>query len=583
MPKLATWGKDLFDWQQACFDRWRASERPDFLVLACPGAGKTTLAHRVGHWSLAGEAAESLIVVVPTDSLRIQWARSAAEVGIQLDPDWTNGATVAGPDYHGIIVTYQSVAALPDLYRRLCATRRTVVTLDEVHHAGDSRAWGEGVRRAFEPAWRRLLLSGTPFRSDGSAIPYVTYVDDRCRPDYTFGYGDALQAGICRPIMFPHYEGEMRWTGPGGVRTARFADPLPDEEAGRRLRTALDVRGEWLPTIIREADACLTSVRRNVQPDAGGLIVAIDQRHAQAIAELVRRITGEPPVVAISEDPRAADKIREFARGASRWLVCVRLVSEGVDIPRLYCGVFATNILSELYFLQLAGRFVRRTRTPDLDGQVAALYIPAVPELIAYAQGVREVRDAAIRDQLASAREAQAPEGADGSRPPSPFAPLSSRAEAAGVLYEDRAFPPAIMAEAARRCRILGVDDPARLLLAAGLLALAPPEVDAPPASGLGTTPGEAPIYQQRRALRNIRATLVRILSQVLFDVLLAEENAFKIINDRLAAATGTYVTEASVGQLGEQNDLLLRWTDEARAAIAVGTGAGWVAAWRAR
>ena len=35
------------------------------------------------------------------------------------------------------------------------------------------------------------------------------------------------------------------------------------------------------------------------------------------------------------------------------------MVSEGVDIPRLRVGVFASNVISELYFRQFCGRFVR--------------------------------------------------------------------------------------------------------------------------------------------------------------------------------------------------------------------------------
>ena len=44
-----------------------------------------------------------------------------------------------------------------------------LVILDEVHHAGDARSWGDAVKEAFEPAVRRLTLTGTPFRSAGTA------------------------------------------------------------------------------------------------------------------------------------------------------------------------------------------------------------------------------------------------------------------------------------------------------------------------------------------------------------------------------------------------------------------------------
>ena len=40
------------------------------------------------------------------------------------------------------------------------------------------------------------------------------------------------------------------------------------------------------------------------------------------------------------------------------------MVSEGVDVPRLRVGVYATTARTELFFRQVVGRFVRRTPTP---------------------------------------------------------------------------------------------------------------------------------------------------------------------------------------------------------------------------
>lgn len=50
-------------------------------------------------------------------------------------------------------------------------------------------------------------------------------------------------------------------------------------------------------------------------------------------------------------------------------LINPRMVSEGVDIPRLRVGIYATNITKELTFRQIIGRVVRRqdeydNRTP---------------------------------------------------------------------------------------------------------------------------------------------------------------------------------------------------------------------------
>src|SRR3546814_20537073 len=86
---------------------------------------------------------------------------------------------------HGVVVTYQQVAANPGALRK--HAERCVVVLDEIHHAGDERAWGSAIRSAFEPSPQRLAISGTPFRSDTDAIPFVEYHLDEARPASAYG------------------------------------------------------------------------------------------------------------------------------------------------------------------------------------------------------------------------------------------------------------------------------------------------------------------------------------------------------------------------------------------------------------
>src|SRR4051794_13719581 len=233
---------ELRPWQSEALDKYRASEMENFLCASTPGAGKTTFGLRIAHELLNSGEVERVAVVVPTRHLCRQWAREAALVGIQLDP-WTENAQ-AGParDYHGYVVTYQGVGANPNVHRLRCA-RRTLCILDEPHHLGTghevSKMWAAGVEQGFELATRRLLLTGTPFRSDHQRIPFVHYEDGECQPDYGYGYEDALRDGICRPIYFPAYDGEMHWWD-GVDRSARFGDPLPADQRSQRLRTALD-------------------------------------------------------------------------------------------------------------------------------------------------------------------------------------------------------------------------------------------------------------------------------------------------------------------------------------------------------
>ncbi|MER3422506.1 MAG: hypothetical protein C4293_04010, partial [Nitrospiraceae bacterium] len=208
---------------------------------------------------------------------------------------------------------------------------------------------------------------------------------------------------MCRPVLFPSYEGDVSWISKGEVVVATFRDGLNQERRRERLKTAL-LQEEWLGEVIRDANAQLTKLRAGGHQNAGGLIVAMTQGHAREVADLVKRVTGESAMVAVSEDPEASRTIKAFAKSHARWLVAVNMVSEGVDIPRLRVGVYATNVLTEMYFRQVVGRFVRMARTGGED-RSSYLYIPRDPVLVMQARKVKEERDHALVERAQSERE----------------------------------------------------------------------------------------------------------------------------------------------------------------------------------
>ncbi len=388
----------LRPWQRAAFDRFSASSEPDFLAVATPGAGKTTFALACARAELADSAA-TLVVVAPTSHLKVQWSLAAHRLGLQLDPDWAPGDGLAS-DVHGLVTTYQQVAtgAAASKLAGLCADG--VVVLDEIHHAGHERAWGDAIATAFGHARRRLSLSGTPFRSDAAKIPFVRYdvtgEGDLAHADYTYGYGEALRdGGVVRPVYFPRVDGEMEWTtASGDVITANFQDELASDQISQRLRTALSLEGEWLPAVLARANEQLRTIRQE-QRDAGGLVIASDQEHAQGIARILRDRFRVPAEVVVSDDPSASKKIAEFASNDRPWLVSVRMVSEGVDIPRLRVGVYATTTSTELFFRQAVGRFVRWQF--GRASQKAYVYLPDDPRLRAHAFTIAEARRHVLR------------------------------------------------------------------------------------------------------------------------------------------------------------------------------------------
>ncbi len=425
----------------------------DFLAVATPGAGKTTFALTLASWLLHHHVVQQVTVVAPTEHLKKQWAEAAARVGIKLDPEYSAGPL--GREYHGVAVTYAGVGVRPMLHRNRCEQRKTLVILDEIHHAGDTRSWGEACFEAFEPATRRLALTGTPFRSDTNPIPFVTYAEDgegirRSVADYTYGYGKALSDGVVRPVIFLSYSGNMRWRSKAGDELeARLGEPMTKDAISQAWRTALDPRGDWMPSVLRAADTRLTEVRKAI-PDAGGLVIAADQDSARAYAKLIREITGSAATVVLSDDAGASRRIEEFSRSDDRWMVAVRMVSEGVDVPRLAVGVYATTISTPLFFAQAVGRFVRSRRR----GETASVFLPTIPMLLGFAHEMEVERDHVLdkpkkggedanpyAEEADLLKEAERQQDEDtGEQDQLPFEALESNAVFDRVMYDGAEF-----------------------------------------------------------------------------------------------------------------------------------------------
>ena len=381
----------LRPWQRQALDKLATHPERDFLAVATPGAGKTTFALVAVNRELHARPGPT-VIVAPTAHLKHQWAEAGAQVGLHLDPDWQAGTDFA-PDMHGIVTTYQQVALAADDLVRRCYDG--IIVLDEVHHAGDEMAWGTSVAEAFKLARRRISLSGTPFRSDTAAIPFVHYHFEEAVPDIEYGYGDALADGVVRPVYFPRIDGDMEWVAPDGSEySASFADKLNNTLTAQRLRTALSPYSNWLPDVLARAHDTLMQIRQT-HAEAGGLVICIDADHAKAVAALLRQITHTEPTVALSEDRDSSDRIAAFRDSTDPWIVAVRMVSEGVDIPRLRVGVFATTTTTELFFRQAVGRLVRTTK--ETMGARAVMYLPDDPRLRAHAFGIAEPRRHVLR------------------------------------------------------------------------------------------------------------------------------------------------------------------------------------------
>lgn len=530
-------------WQQQALAKMEAWESGTFLVAAAPGAGKTRPALEQAVRLLYARKADRIALICPTAPLTRQWAAAAARLGVNLAPDATELTPPAG--FHGVAVTYARVAQSAERWAAQCL-ESTLVIADEAHHLGEELAWGQGFSLALGRAKRWLLLSGTPFRSDATPIPGVDYdADGVAQPDYAYGYADAVRDAVCRPVTFIPFDGAMSWRVGEETVEGSFADQVASDQRAKRYRTAISTElAGALPKILGDAHRRLTGLRESSHPDAGGLVVTADSDHARAVSAVLHRITGSPPVVVMHTDTQAHDRLARFTDSTEPWIVAVNMVSEGVDIPRLRVGVYATTAKTAMIFRQIVGRFVRTV--PGRPIESSWLYLPAEPTLRAHAAEIDRELVPLLRRKEDVDPDAMLDDGA--------LEQANKTEDEAGLAPEWQALE-ADMAPAAQLDLFGGatpIKDPEPVMTAPSAALGAPAAL---PANGGGVAAPPAvqdvPLWQQRQRLRDTRHRLVAELGR-------SRRASHREINAWLNGRVGiAKVDDATIEQLEQSIDVL--------------------------
>lgn len=404
----------LRDWQSNFLDEW--NKRNDkFLLVAIPGSGKTFASLTVAKQFLDAGSDRRVLIVVPTLNVRRQWEVEGAKMfGIQLQTEKFGTDFRSG--FIGGVATYQSLASQVSLFRKIVTSRPTLVIFDEVHHLSDTATWGETAKIACENATRILLLSGTPFRTDGLTIPFINYDGDGfCIPNFRYDYPHALSDSVVRSFTFDYSRGSFDEINYGEERKVEFHGEMSDDEASENLRRLLTPEGNFLAEQIRLSHQKLTQIREHI-PDAAAMAVCIDQFHATKVAEVIKRVTGCTPSVIVSDDDKTTDTVDSFRKSSKEWVVSVRQVSEGTDIKRLHVLCYLTSATTEVFFRQLIGR-VSRVRFQENDSTAsqdagtldlqAFVYLPADPRLIRHAKNIEKAQLCALREIIEKEKREQ--------------------------------------------------------------------------------------------------------------------------------------------------------------------------------
>jgi superfamily II DNA or RNA helicase len=405
------------EWQTMFLEAWDDRVEGDpFMLVVIPGGGKTMATlEACRRWMQdAGGKTRRIVVVVPSDNLREQWRTEATRFGINLQ---TKEFGINFKDeYHGGVTTYQALS-IPEGHtstclRKFCQINEILVVFDEIHHCAEKATFGEGVLTTFAGANEYLLLSGTPWKTDGRSIPYVTYnKPGYVIPNYNYDYPQGLLDNVVRYLVFNYSTGIIKNDLTAEIE--EITQGITDEEAQQRLNKLLDPDGAYVRKQIQITHQKLIECRQRM-PDAAALVICKDQRHAERIGQIIEEITRSTPSVIVTDSDKTNATVKEFRNGSAEWLVSVRKVAEGTDIKRLQVLCYLTNVMSELFFRQVIGRVSRVRNMGDYEAYV---FFPAVPKLIRFAENIEEAQVKALEEEEGPPRP-PGPEGPPG--PPRP-------------------------------------------------------------------------------------------------------------------------------------------------------------------
>lgn len=460
----------------------------DFLLVAAVGGGKTRAALLAAKELRNNKRIKFIIVVTNTKHLVKQWERQATKVGLKFKKIFSNSELRFGvpSDVHGIVCTYQGLAYAPHLYEAISTDRSTLIIFDEIHHLGDKdedtggpkSIWGDAAKQAFSQSSFRLALSGTPFRTSGQRLPFIEYEEDKddegrfngefiCKADKKFTYGQAVTHGICRRVVFKPFDAspdarQIEWTESGIVHKNSFSDPLADEKTKNdRLAAATDVssnneiisdlskfKNQLVLRMLHNANQRLQDLRADGHPNAGGVVFCRNIDHANNVGKILKAMTGRRVEIVHDDDIQAAKRLDEFKDGVTPWIVSVKMVSEGVDIERLRVGVYLSNTITTVFFMQAMGRIVRYEKHPQSPKGKCYFYYPGDERL-------RAIADEVEKDIKMWVRDNKEQEERKGSEPP-PRSKLELIFAAGEEMYNTvggESFPPHVVNDVDEFCK----------------------------------------------------------------------------------------------------------------------------------
>lgn len=371
------------EWQKQAslnlMENVKSNTEKKFLLEACPGSGKTIWAGGIVRKMMSEKislkdkigSVDFTVVIVPSIAIKEDFVNSLHEdLGLDFKSSEMSSSRnfLSSPpaNYHGWVITYSAMSN-GEIGQRISLWRKKglniLVVFDEVHHLSENNSWGTESVTVSDNSCFTLSMTGTPFRGDRYKISGVNYDHDLiCVPDFSYKAWQGIEDGVTRRVIFHESHGEFQLEDEdGNTETYNVSDFSTQEEIARFKESIFHPDDPLMRNLLDQTNAKLDEIEQteNRSYTPAGLILCQSIGHANLMARAIKNRYGTDPLVVTHDDSKAHEKIRKFKASKGRYIVSVKMVTEGVDIKRIRTITWARSTDSFMDFCQSVGRAVR--------------------------------------------------------------------------------------------------------------------------------------------------------------------------------------------------------------------------------
>lgn len=366
-----------------------------------PGGGKTILALAVLDVLRRTGRIDAAMVFTPRLGLCSQFELDWKGVRRYFEPHamgpvvHLENASVGVQRSFGYVTSYQSLCAEPRVHSRFARRhhRRVAIVCDEAHYLGH-KLYGSGettqaaaiLAELGEHAALKLVMTGTPYRSDENPIVFARYDGSgRIDADVQLSYSDGVAQGFLRPFDATLFDGKLMQTR----RRHRHGKTVyATEEVELRFTsqqlTKVATDPQFWQLAARHAFEKVKELQE-MWPRYCGIAGCANQRHARQVLDYLEGL-GARCLLAVSDDSDAHANLRTFKNGGWDMLVTVGMAHVGYDhkpisVAAVLNGVREYNWLDQ--FTMRAGRISPERPRAEQTAWIVGMNDRAMREYVA--------------------------------------------------------------------------------------------------------------------------------------------------------------------------------------------------------